>query len=463
MRIGGRKQNDCLPNEVTQSSMWCVDPCEFDSSLVAPVYVRCSLLSTVLPEDNVRAGSCYKKQTCHSQVTDNEAANVRYCVEKIVSQRVILRSSYTAALNSEVLRADESEARSPRKPADQRHGPTRVPQFGSDPAGNRTRIASVGGEQSSHDTTKAPLIKNVAQWLGRSPPTTTIRARSPPGSRSALSHVGIVLDEAACRRVFSGYSRFPRACIPARLHPRVSFHVMSGDDGHLRVPAGKPVIRKVLPRPGPGDSWEALGWEQVVGLGILASSLTAIGDMRVGENLPSPRTIPLGDLPLQRCHVSFASRSCTCPYQMQETYSRTKTNFSIDGSQGVGELMGLTRVRIRAIWTLRITSYSVMIELPLFIPRPHLSVVRPGPPRTFPLCSIASCSAPTAPCISLGNFCPNSCDRAFDIEVLRADKGETRGVRSSAGLKGRGKREIPEKTHRPTATSGTITNSGNPQ
>ncbi|KAJ8865737.1 hypothetical protein PR048_033258 [Dryococelus australis] len=43
-------------------------------------------------------------------------------------------------------------------------------------------------------------------WLRRSPPTTAIRARSPPGS-----HVGIVLDNAACRRVFSGYFRSPLA------------------------------------------------------------------------------------------------------------------------------------------------------------------------------------------------------------------------------------------------------------
>ncbi|KAJ8872717.1 hypothetical protein PR048_026331 [Dryococelus australis] len=50
--------------------------------------------------------------------------------------------------------------------------------------------------------------------------------------------------DAACWRVFSGYSRFPRPCIPAPLHPRVSFHVMSGDYGHLRVPAGKPVTRE---------------------------------------------------------------------------------------------------------------------------------------------------------------------------------------------------------------------------
>ncbi|KAJ8878844.1 hypothetical protein PR048_019433 [Dryococelus australis] len=54
------------------------------------------------------------------------------------------------------------------------------------------------------------------------------------------SHVGIALDNGACRRVFSGYSHFPRPCIPAPLHLRVSFYVMYGDDGHLRVPAGKP-------------------------------------------------------------------------------------------------------------------------------------------------------------------------------------------------------------------------------
>ncbi|KAJ8897327.1 hypothetical protein PR048_002673 [Dryococelus australis] len=84
----------------------------------------------------------------------------------------------------------------------------------------------------------------VAQWLGRSPPATAIRARYPAGS---FPRVGIVLDDAACRRVFSEYSRFPRPCIPAPLHPRVSVNVMSRDDGHLRVPAGKSVTRNVIP------------------------------------------------------------------------------------------------------------------------------------------------------------------------------------------------------------------------
>ncbi|KAJ8875176.1 hypothetical protein PR048_023071, partial [Dryococelus australis] len=72
----------------------------------------------------------------------------------------------------------------------------------------------------------------------------------PGESTSGFPHVGIVLDDVTCQRVFSGYSRFPCPCIPAPLHPRVSFHVMSGDDGHLRVPAIKPGTRRVLPRPG---------------------------------------------------------------------------------------------------------------------------------------------------------------------------------------------------------------------
>ncbi|KAJ8879658.1 hypothetical protein PR048_020266 [Dryococelus australis] len=59
-----------------------------------------------------------------------------------------------------------------------------------------------------------------------------------------FSYVGIELDDAACRRVFSGYSHSPRPYIPAPLHPRVSFHITFRDDGHLRVPAGKPVTRE---------------------------------------------------------------------------------------------------------------------------------------------------------------------------------------------------------------------------
>ncbi|KAJ8893637.1 hypothetical protein PR048_006237 [Dryococelus australis] len=53
-----------------------------------------------------------------------------------------------------------------------------------------------------------------------------------------FSHAGIVLDDAACRRAFSGYSRFPRPCIPAPLHPRVSFHVTFRNDEHILVPDG---------------------------------------------------------------------------------------------------------------------------------------------------------------------------------------------------------------------------------
>ncbi|KAJ8880813.1 hypothetical protein PR048_017284 [Dryococelus australis] len=41
----------------------------------------------------------------------------------------------------------------------------------------------------------------------------------PVGVIPLFSHVGIVQDDAARQRVFSGISRFPRPCIPALLHP----------------------------------------------------------------------------------------------------------------------------------------------------------------------------------------------------------------------------------------------------
>ncbi|KAJ8878414.1 hypothetical protein PR048_018992 [Dryococelus australis] len=44
----------------------------------------------------------------------------------------------------------------------------------------------------------------------------------------------------------------------------------------------------------------------------------------------------------------------------------------------------------------------------------------------------------------------------LDIEILRVDEGGVRRVWSSAGMQGRRKREIPEKTRRPAASSGTI-------
>ncbi|KAJ8888942.1 hypothetical protein PR048_008436 [Dryococelus australis] len=76
----------------------------------------------------------------------------------------------------------------------------------------------------------------VEQWLAHPPPTKAIRARSsagsiPSGFTPGSSYVGIVLDDAACRRVFSEYSHFPRPCIPTPFHPRASLHVMFRDDG----------------------------------------------------------------------------------------------------------------------------------------------------------------------------------------------------------------------------------------
>ncbi|KAJ8880593.1 hypothetical protein PR048_017063 [Dryococelus australis] len=88
---------------------------------------------------------------------------------------------------------------------------------------------------------RMPTSAKGARNLGRSPPTTAIRVRY---------QARIVPDDAACRRAFSGYSRFPTPLHSAPLRSRVSFHVVSGDDSHLRVPAGKPITWRALPRPG---------------------------------------------------------------------------------------------------------------------------------------------------------------------------------------------------------------------
>ncbi|KAJ8891533.1 hypothetical protein PR048_004061 [Dryococelus australis] len=90
----------------------------------------------------------------------------------------------------------------------------------------------------------------VAQWLGRSPPTTAIRVPSLPGSLPDFRMWESCWTITIAGGFLSGYSRFSRPCIPAPLHPKVSFHVMSGDDGHLRVSAGNPVTRRGLLLPG---------------------------------------------------------------------------------------------------------------------------------------------------------------------------------------------------------------------
>ncbi|KAJ8890856.1 hypothetical protein PR048_010365 [Dryococelus australis] len=58
----------------------------------------------------------------------------------------------------------------------------------------------------------------VAEQLVCSPFTTANRVQSPAGSLPSYLHVGIVSDDAAGRRVFSGMFHFPRAFIPSQHH-----------------------------------------------------------------------------------------------------------------------------------------------------------------------------------------------------------------------------------------------------
>ncbi|KAJ8877775.1 hypothetical protein PR048_022231 [Dryococelus australis] len=70
----------------------------------------------------------------------------------------------------------------------------------------------------------------VAEWLACFSPTKANRVQSPARSFPELSQVGIVLDDAAVRRVFSGISRFPRPCFLALLLSHlISPHIGSQD------------------------------------------------------------------------------------------------------------------------------------------------------------------------------------------------------------------------------------------
>ncbi|KAJ8866455.1 hypothetical protein PR048_032298 [Dryococelus australis] len=73
-----------------------------------------------------------------------------------------------------------------------------------------------------HSTALYEAVAAVAEQLACSPHTNANRVQFPGRVTPRFSHVGIMLGDAASGRVFSGFSRFPRNCIPAPLHPRVS-------------------------------------------------------------------------------------------------------------------------------------------------------------------------------------------------------------------------------------------------
>ncbi|KAJ8894975.1 hypothetical protein PR048_000283 [Dryococelus australis] len=93
---------------------------------------------------------------------------------------------WAPALNIDVSRADEGEA---RKPVD------RIRKSGAIPAGNRTRFAQEGGEQSNHHITAARNRLEISILASH---------QGDPGSIPGFSHVGIVPNDAVGRRVFSG-------------------------------------------------------------------------------------------------------------------------------------------------------------------------------------------------------------------------------------------------------------------
>ncbi|KAJ8897963.1 hypothetical protein PR048_003321 [Dryococelus australis] len=95
--------------------------------------------------------------------------------------------------------------RSRRKPADQRYHPARFPlekKSGSDPAGDRTRFALVGGEQSSRSATAAPLVAEsvIDQALLRA-------LTEHPTLHLLYCNTDSLLYETACHHVYKAIAR----------------------------------------------------------------------------------------------------------------------------------------------------------------------------------------------------------------------------------------------------------------
>ncbi|KAJ8869086.1 hypothetical protein PR048_030647 [Dryococelus australis] len=79
-------------------------------------------------------------------------------------------------------------------------------------------------KSSAHEQTMAESLCELPQfcWSDYSPPTKGNSNSNPVGVTPGFSHVGIVTDDAAGRRVLSGISRFPHPYIPALLHAHLA-------------------------------------------------------------------------------------------------------------------------------------------------------------------------------------------------------------------------------------------------
>ncbi|KAJ8876698.1 hypothetical protein PR048_021145 [Dryococelus australis] len=118
----------------------------------------------------------------------------------------------------------------------------------------------LGAEARTLITTTSRLHIPAREWLANAGSVSAVaRAlashHGDPDSIPAGSFPDLRMWETCCTMPLAGGSSrgtpvSPALAFLAPLRPRVSFHVMSGDDVHLWVSAGKPVTRRGLPHPG---------------------------------------------------------------------------------------------------------------------------------------------------------------------------------------------------------------------
>ncbi|KAJ8866088.1 hypothetical protein PR048_033612, partial [Dryococelus australis] len=236
-----------------------------------------------------------------------------------------------ADLNIEILRAYESEERCGAAPECRRGGNGRSPRKPTKLAASRGKAVHCWDTEtgSAHLETSLyaiftlrkevqPLVNYVVQkknpgakipspitesnCSGRQPiksrPFLSAVARAlashhgdpvsiPGGFTPGFSHVGIVLDGAACRWVFSGHSRFPRPCIPAPLHPR---------DGVMSCPGMTGIYGSQLESPSLGEYCLAqgqrnMGW-RLLSSGHRKEKVTEIANSTLASHQGEPGSIP---------------------------------------------------------------------------------------------------------------------------------------------------------------------------
>ncbi|KAJ8885687.1 hypothetical protein PR048_011885 [Dryococelus australis] len=238
-----------------------------------------------------------------------------------------------------------------------------------------------------------------------SPPTQANRASTPGEANRGPSHVGNVVDDAACRQVFSGFSHFPHPYISALFHTHFASPTSALKTSMLRS-------AQISPPP----------------LNQLSRNTEIVHDWKEHFKKQSSDTHKTPYNRVKRCQerkINIKASECgkVDVFTQYKRPAKTSQNCDFD----------ICHVAKTTPSEIVLSQESVL------------------PSNVYRLNDVSYK-------YKLINF---SLTNTYN-EVLRAVEGEARGKWSSSGTQGRGKQEIIEKTRQPAALSGTIPTCENP-